>query len=533
MEMHSIDFRKRLAFVLGLVLGVTLLCAAPAFADEDVEVETHAATVAEAPSLSGVAHVQNEGDVTAQELAQGIELGTTGKSERLEAITLETSNPDVGLNYQVHVEGIGWMDPVATGKLAGTEGQSRRLEAVKIWLSDDDAANYDIYYRAHVQNIGWMNWATNGQAAGSQGQSLRMEALQIVLLVKGYLAPTPSPKNDTDEAYKCPMVTTQAHVQNIGWQTPVSDGDVAGTTGSSLRVEGIRVTLNPNNLGKTHEGMTGDIFYRAHVQNDGWQNWVKNGELAGTEGRSLRVEAFQVKLEGAVADVYDVYYRVHAQNNGWMGWAKNGEFAGTEGQSLRLEAIEIKLVSKDDPNKPAQTDNAFIDGGAIMGTSLTTVDKMVAFFNQETGGEYQQYYVDHSEKLIPNIRAFCQLVYDEANAEGVRAEVLFAQAMHETGFLKFGNLVQPEQCNFGGLGATGPGVPGNYFETAQVGLRAQVQHLKAYASTAPLNNACVDNRFTYVKRGCAPTVSGLSGTWAVDDSYGNDIKRYMDKLLAL
>lgn len=538
MERSSIDFRKYLACALGLVLGAMLLCAAPAFADENDEGQqpsetTPVVTVAEVPSLSGVAHVQDEGDVTAQELAQGVEFGTTGKSERLEAITLETSNPDVGVNYQVHVEGIGWMDAVATGKLAGTEGQSLRLEAVRIWLDEDDAPNYDIYYRAHVQNIGWMNWATNGQAAGSQGQSLRMEALQIVLLAKSYLAPTPSPKNDTDEACKCPMVTTQAHVQNIGWQTPVSDGDVAGTTGSSLRVEGIRVTLNPNNLGETHEGMTGDIFYRAHVQNIGWQDWVKNGELAGTEGQSLRVEAFQIKLEGAVADVYDVYYRVHAQNIGWMGWAKSGELAGTEGQSLRLEALEIKLVSKNDPNKPTSTDDAFRDSGSIMGSSLTTVDKMVAYFNQKTGGNYQAAYESADEKQIPNITAFCKLAYDEANAEGVRAEVLFAQAMLETGWLQFGGDVKPDQYNFGGIGATGNGVTGNGFTTAQNGLRAQVQHLKAYASTAPLVNAKVDPRFDYVTRGSATTIDGLSGKWAADPEYGNKIKEIMNGLLLL
>lgn len=536
MEKYSVGFRRIFACALGFVIGALLLYAVPAFADEPEEDNAEIAVAAlgeEAPSLSGVAHVQDEGNLEAKDFNQGIELGTSGKAERLEAIRIETSNPDVGLKYQVHVESIGWQDWVATGELAGTEGQALRLEAVKIWLDDDNAPDYDIYYRAHVQDIGWMGWAKNGQAAGSQGQALRMEALQVVLMAKNVLPPTPSPKNDTDISYSCPMVTTEAHVQNIGWQDPVSDGKTAGTTGQALRVEGIRVMLNGANLGVNHEGMSGDIYYRAHVQNIGWQDWVKNGELAGTTGQSLQVEAFQVRLEGAVANVYDVYYRVHAQSIGWMGWTMGGEPAGTSGSALRLEAIEVKLVLKDDPDKPTPTADSFRDGGAIMGTSLTTVDKMVAYFNQKTNGAYQQYYVDHPEKLIPNITAFCQFVFDEANAEGVRAEVLFAQAMHETGFLKFGNLVQPEQCNFGGLGATGPGVPGNYFDTAQVGLRAQAQHLKAYASTAPLNNACVDNRFTYVKRGCAPTVSGLSGTWAADDSYGNALKQYMDELLAL
>ena len=88
------------------------------------------------------------------------------------------------------------------------------------------------------------------------------------------------------------------------------------------------------------------IKYQTHVQYVGWQGWKNNGEMSGTEGQSLRLEAIKIKLTGDIANYYDIYYRVHSQNFGWLGWAKNGESAGTEGLSTRLEAIEIVMVEK-------------------------------------------------------------------------------------------------------------------------------------------------------------------------------------------
>ena len=71
--------------------------------------------------------------------------------------------------------------------------------------------------------------------------------------------------------------------------------------------------------------------------------------MAGTEGRSLRLEGINIRLTGANANLYDIYYKVHVQNIGWQDWRKNGEMAGTEGQSLRLEGIEIQVVPKGSP----------------------------------------------------------------------------------------------------------------------------------------------------------------------------------------
>ena len=176
---------------------------------------------------------------------------------------------------------------------------------------------------------------------------------------------------------------------------------------------------------------------------------------------------------------------------------------------------------------------ALLPSDSIMGPSLATVDQMVALFNAQ-GVPYP---VDkYASRGAATIKDFCQVLLDQARSEDVRAEVLFAQAIVETGWLQFGGDVDRNgkvQCNFGGLGATGNGVAGEEFPDVKTGLLAQAQHLKGYASTAPLNQSCVDTRFGLLagKRGSAPTVDKLSGTWAADKTYGTKVMNVVDKLL--
>lgn len=171
---------------------------------------------------------------------------------------------------------------------------------------------------------------------------------------------------------------------------------------------------------------------------------------------------------------------------------------------------------------------------AIMGTSNTTVNQMVAYYNAN-----QAYPTFYANTDAPTIQAFCQLYWEECVSEGVKPEVAFCQAMKETGFLRFKADVKITQFNFAGIGATGGGEPGNTFSNVREGIRAQVQHLKAYASKEALKNACVDPRYAYVTKGCAAYVEWLgqkenpSGKgWAVDENYGYSIKKdYIQKLL--
>ena len=171
----------------------------------------------------------------------------------------------------------------------------------------------------------------------------------------------------------------------------------------------------------------------------------------------------------------------------------------------------------------------------IMGSSNVTVSQMVAYYNANAA--YPSYY---GATDAPTIEQFCQIYLEECNAEGVKAEVAFSQAMKETGFLRYGGDVSINQHNFAGLGATGNGAAGASFSSVREGVRAQVQHLKAYASTEPLNNPCVDGRFQYVTRGTAPYVEWLGINenpygkgWATATGYGYSMRDgYIYKLCA-
>ena len=103
----------------------------------------------------------------------------------------------------------------------------------------------------------------------------------------------------------------------------------------------------------------GSIVYSTHIQNIGWQQEVYDGETSGTTGQSLRLEAIRIRLTGDMEKYFDVYYRVHVQDFGWLGWTKNGEAAGSEGYSYRMEAMEIKILPKGSAEAPDTSGRAF------------------------------------------------------------------------------------------------------------------------------------------------------------------------------
>lgn len=180
----------------------------------------------------------------------------------------------------------------------------------------------------------------------------------------------------------------------------------------------------------------------------------------------------------------------------------------------------------------------------IMGTSQTTVAQMVRYYNANASG-YDTFKAKYNGKYngvlamggASTINQFAQIFYEEATAEGVRAEVAFTQCMKETGFLKYGGDVLPNQYNFAGIGATGA-VHGASFSNVRMGVRAQIQHLKAYGSISPLTKPYVDPRFNLVKRGSAQYVEWLGIKenpngygWATSKSYGHDIVSMVNSLL--
>ena len=182
----------------------------------------------------------------------------------------------------------------------------------------------------------------------------------------------------------------------------------------------------------------------------------------------------------------------------------------------------------------------------IEGENTVTVEQMARWYTENSPITFP---VDsYRSGGVNSLKEFCQIYYEEAQSENIRVEVAFAQAMHETGWLQFKGQVKIGQFNFAGLGATDGGASGADFskygtEGVRMGIRAQIQHLKAYASDTitekTLANLCVDERFKYVTKGCAKYVEWLGQKenpqglgWATSIGYGNKIRFQIDSLKA-
>ncbi|WP_099364752.1 N-acetylmuramoyl-L-alanine amidase [Fredinandcohnia onubensis] len=311
---------------------------------------TFAAPVAiEQPSVEYQTHVQGIG--WQKPVYDGKTSGTSGQAKRLESIRIKVNNVQgLGVKYSTHVQSKGWIDYVADGKDSGTTGQAKRLEAIKIELTGPDAHKYDIVYRVHAEHYGWLDWVENGEMAGTSGEAKRLEAIEIKIVKKESTPPTNINPSQ-------PSVTYKTHVQSYGWIDPVFNGETSGTINQSKRLEAVQISIE-------NSPYSGGISYKTHVQSLGWLNSVSNGETSGTSGKGLRVEAIQMNLTGELANHYDVYYRAYSQNFNWLGWAKNGEPAGTSGLANKLEAIQIVLVAKGG-NAPGSTERSYIETPTI------------------------------------------------------------------------------------------------------------------------------------------------------------------------
>ena len=381
MERKGRDMRKIVAILVSMVVLLTLVMS-PIMAQEAQAVPASSAM----PLLTYRSHVQNIGwmpNVAAGELS-----GTTGRGLRMEAFSINLTNRDpniVGSNfieYRAQVRGIGWQNFVGGGQVAGTTGRGLAIGAVQIRLVGAMAERFDVQYQVHMANSGWLPWVSNGAVAGTGGATSSVQAIRVRLVPRAGTTPgTPGGTPATG-----PNINYSTHVQNIGWQAPVQNGAMAGTSGRGLRLEGFRATITDTEL-------SGGIEYSTHVQNIGWQGFRANGEIAGTTGRGLRLEAIRIRLTGQLAGAFDVYYRVHVQNLGWLDWARNGGNAGTAARGLRLEAIEVRLVERGSANnRPRNTQRPFITLAANMGTrGLTNLESQLRTMTSRFAGQQSIY----------------------------------------------------------------------------------------------------------------------------------------------
>ena len=138
-----------------------------------------------------------------------------------------------------------------------------------------------------------------------------------------------------------PVLRYAAHVAERGWQLTHSSGQVVGTTGQGLPMEALSISVIPGNA-------SGSLVMEAHVAELGWLGSSTTSPI-GTVGRSLQAEAFRASLTGDLARDYSIEYRAHVAMLGWQPWVRDGDVAGTTGRGLGVEAFEMRLVRTTDP----------------------------------------------------------------------------------------------------------------------------------------------------------------------------------------
>ncbi len=182
--------------------------------------------------------------------------------------------------------------------------------------------------------------------------------------------------------------------------------------------------------------------------------------------------------------------------------------------SVTWDSASRTVMLRSNVKPPAQI-------GKIMSSGITTEVQLMMFLRTNN---------PNALTVFPDI---AKLYREEATVEGVNYDIAFCQMCLETNFLHFGDNIRPTQNNFGGLAAVGGDSESASFGSARIGVRAHVQHLKAYASIEPLAQELVDPRFRFVTRGIAPEVDRLSGRWTADLQYGTKITALVRRLYEL
>lgn len=432
------------------------------------------------------------------------------------AATYHPSSSDMAAFLDVshstpHAEDIWWLasEEISSGysdkTFRGTSAVARQDMAAFLWRAsnlpsyrasaEDKEAFADVNEgTSHAQDIWWLSakGISTGYPDGTfKGQDtvVRQDMAAFLYRLAGSPAYTPS---QADKKQFIDVTEKTSHAREVWWMASI--GLTQGYGDGTFRPQ--------NAVTRADMAVFMRRFYNVFSQHDQFRNWTPSSKA---KQRFLDVSSATNKCE-------DIWWLGATGIS--LGFA-DGRFDPT-GAVVRqdMAAFLHRLDSR--ANRPT---------GArlysIMGESSASAKQMVAYFTSVDAKYPESAY---ESKGAPTIDAFAQIVVEEAQAEGVKAEIVFCQAMKETGWLRFGGSVKPDQCNFAGLGATGGSVSGAVFPDVRTGIRAQVQHLKAYASTDPLVNKCVDPRFSYVKRGSATTLGSLNGKWAVPGNhYGEDI----------
>ncbi|MDP3464024.1 MAG: glucosaminidase domain-containing protein [Bacteroidales bacterium] len=197
------------------------------------------------------------------------------------------------------------------------------------------------------------------------------------------------------------------------------------------------------------------------------------------------------------------------------------------GTSLRAAFVELSYKAFNNNSLMLRAMSERFDTSKLheRGSSLKLISKGVL-----TKGRMISFLSTHNRNLdLLYVEKIVDLYLLESSHEGINHDLAFVQMCHETGFMRFTGDVKASQFNFCGLGAIGNNEPGLSFNSAEEGIRAHIQHLKAYASLEELSSTPVYNRIRFVKRGMAPSLHDLTGKWATDQLYGQKIESLLGK----
>ncbi|PJI06943.1 MULTISPECIES: DUF5050 domain-containing protein [Clostridium] len=312
-------------------------------------------------SIAYQTHIQNVGWQDSK--TSGDISGTTGKGLRIEAIKIKLQNmPGYSVAYQAYIENIGWQDWKYDDDTAGTTGKNLRVEALKVKIVPTvNASSVSLNKTTDTLTAGDTDTltavvapdnATNKSVTWTTSDSkiATVSSTGVVTAVSAGTAKITATTADGSKTSICDVtvnspgigVTYDAHVQNIGWQTPWSkDGSESGTEGKAFRIEALKINL-------TNAPAGASISYQTHIQNIGWQDYKSNGDISGTTGKGLRIEGIKIKLQN-MPD-YSVAYQAYIENIGWQDWKYDDDAAGTTGKNLRIEALKVKIVPKQNTN---------------------------------------------------------------------------------------------------------------------------------------------------------------------------------------
>ena len=275
----------------------------------------------------------------------------------------------------------------------------------------------------------------------------------------------------------------------------------------------------------------GELQFGA-VEIDGqWYYFNDSGYLDSgwfeQNGKRYYIDSTGEKAYGAKKIGNTWYYfdeKTGAMHTGWRNAGEKKCYYNDKGE-LQFGAVEIE------GQWYYFNDSGYlVDKHVISGKVATNASQLATFYRSCGGKAFPKYY-SNNDKEATNLLSLCQIYVEEAEAENINVDVAFCQAMLETGWLQYRGAVKIESFNFAGIGAVDSNPTGAAkFKSAREGIRAQIQHLKAYANKLPLNNEQVDPRFLLVKRGSAPNVEDLGGKWASDVQYGNKIVKLMEFL---